>query len=471
MKQRARAFDLLKIGAGLLALLAVMTAPSGAAQASYFNEEGAPRIASVQGETFVRGSGQQEWGYAGTNTVLEDGDQVLTGSDGQLSVEFPEGVFLELQPRSRARISSIVSGPQLRLDYGTFNVVLLQNRRDPNHVRVDWARGGVDLTQSGSYRVDVHRDGLARITVLRGDAKVRSDRQWTFLSSRQDLYVDPDGSFTPEGSYLESNYDSFDRGILDRYFGSSAASLSRHLPSFIVGALDLARSGDWVRVPGWTDYGWRPRKVAPDWRPYSNGRWVSTRQGWSWLPDESWGYAPSHYGHWDFVPRMGWVWQPGKKYRPAWVRWAREGEFLGWAPIGPNNRVVQFRRGDKDESFMFFRRDELKDGRRVKVQYLKTKPRKYVVFESPDRFVRPTPLAKMKGTKTKQGRREASANAAKKAEEVARKGDPKEEERAHHEAKARRAKLTTPAQKAGKDEKASTKTGKGKGGGRGAKGK
>jgi hypothetical protein len=288
-------------------------------------------------------------------------------------------------------------------------------------VRVDWARGGVDLTQSGSYRVDVHRDGLARVTVLRGDARVRSDRQWSFLSNRQDLYVDPDGTFTPEGSYLENNYDSFDRGILDRYFGSSAASLSHYLPSFIVGALDLARSGDWVRVPGWTDYGWRPRNVAPDWRPYSNGRWVSTRQGWSWLPDESWGYAPSHYGHWDFVPQMGWVWQPGKKYRPAWVRWAREGEFMGWAPIGPNNRVVQFRRGGNDESFMFFRRDELKDGRRVKVRYLKTKPEKYVVFESPDQFVKPTPLAKMKGTKTKQGRMEASAIAAKKAEEVARK--------------------------------------------------
>ena len=120
---------------------------------------------------------------------------------------------------------------------------------------------------------------------------------------------------------------------------------------------------------------------------------------------------------------------------------------------------------------MFFRRDELKDGRRVKVQYLKTKPGKYAVFESPDRFVRPTPLAKMKGTKTKQGRLEAAANAAKKAEEVARKGDPKEEERAHHEAKARKAKVKTPSQKAGKDENASTKTGKGKGGGRGAKGK
>src|SRR3990172_12753122 len=156
MKQRAHTFDLLKIAAGLLTLLTVMTAPSGVALAGYFNEEGGPRIASVQGETFVRGSGQQEWGYAGTNTVLEEGDQVLTGSDGQLSVEYPGGVFLELQPRSRARISSTVSGPQLRLDYGTFNVVLLQNRPDRNHVRVDWARGGVDLTQSGSYRVDVH---------------------------------------------------------------------------------------------------------------------------------------------------------------------------------------------------------------------------------------------------------------------------------------------------------------------------
>ncbi len=457
MKQRAHTFDLLKIAAGLLSLLTVMTVPSGVALAGYFNEEGGPRIASVQGETFVRGGGQQEWGYAGTNTVLEDGDQVLTGSDGQLSVEYPGGVFLELQPRSRARISSIGSGPQLRLDYGTFNVVLLQNRPDRNHVRVDWARGGVDLTQGGSYRVDVHRDGLARVTVLRGDARVRSASRRTLLSSGQDLYVDRDGSFGREGSYVESNYDDFDRGILNRYFGSSAASLPRNLSSFIVGALDLARSGDWVRVPGWTDYGWRPRNVEPDWRPYSNGRWVFTRQGWTWVPDEAWGYAPSHYGHWDSVPGMGWVWQPGKKYRPAWVRWVHEGDFLGWAPIGPDNRVVQFRRGGNDESFMFYRRDDLRDGKRVKVQFLKKKHGKFVVFERPDRFVNPTHLAKMKGMKTKQGRMEAAVKAAKRAEEVGRKGDAKEEERARHEAKGRKAKLTTPAQKAGREKTATQK--------------
>ncbi|MDP3936527.1 MAG: hypothetical protein Q8R92_00130 [Deltaproteobacteria bacterium] len=468
MKQRANTFHLLKIAAGLLILVAIVTV-----LASYFDEAeaGASRIASSQGETFVRSGGQQEWGYAATNTVLEDGDQVLTGSDGQLSVEFPGGVFLDLQPRSQARISSIVPGPQLRLDYGTFNVVLLQDRPDRDQVRVDWARGGVDLNQSGSYRVDVHRDGLARISVLRGDASVRSADRRNFLSSGQDLYVNPDGSFTPEGSYLENNYDDFDRGILNRYFGSSAASLSRYLPSFMVGALDLARSGDWVRVPGWQDYGWRPRNVAPDWRPYSNGRWVYTGQGWTWVPDESWGYAPSHYGRWDSVPGMGWVWQPGKKYRPAWVRWTHEGDYVGWAPIGPNDRLVRFRRGDKDESFIFSRRDDLRDGKWIKAHLLKAKHRKFVVYENPDRFVKPSRLAKMKGTETRKGRMESAANAAKKAEEAARKGEAREEERARHEATARRAKHKTPAQKAGKQEKASTRNEKAVRGDGGADGK
>jgi hypothetical protein len=99
----------------------------------------------------------------------------------------------------------------------------------------------------------------------------------------------------------------------------------------------------------------------------------------------------------------------------------------------------------------------MRDGKRVKVQFLKTKHGKFVVFESPDRFVRPTPYAKMKGMKTREGGMQSAANAAKKAEEVARKGDAKEEERARHEAKGRRAKLTTPAQKAGGEKTATQK--------------
>ena len=49
---------------------------------------------------------------------------------------------------------------------------------------------------------------------------------------------------------------------------------------------------------------WRPY-VAANWQPYSNGRWVWSIFGWTWVPYESWGWAVSHYGRWGYGrPRL-----------------------------------------------------------------------------------------------------------------------------------------------------------------------
>ncbi len=80
----------------------------------------------------------------------------------------------------------------------------------------------------------------------------------------------------------------------------------------------LAGYGEWVRVDG-IGRVWRPW-VAPGWRPYSHGRWVSTTMGWTWIAYEPWGYLPHHYGNWALTT-FGWVWAPGWTYRPATVSW------------------------------------------------------------------------------------------------------------------------------------------------------
>ena len=95
----------------------------------------------------------------------------------------------------------------------------------------------------------------------------------------------------------------------------------------------LAPHGSWVDVRG--RYVWVPR-VRPDWRPYTEGRWVYTnRHGWTWVSNEPFGWATYHYGRWAYSARIGWFWVPGTQWAPAWVAWRSDDDHLAWAPLPP----------------------------------------------------------------------------------------------------------------------------------------
>ncbi len=90
----------------------------------------------------------------------------------------------------------------------------------------------------------------------------------------------------------------------------------------------------------WTELGtygrcWRPAYIGSQWRPYANGHWEWTDQGWFWVSDEPWAWATYHYGRWVFDPYYGWVWVPGVEWGPAWVAWREGGGYIGWAPLPP----------------------------------------------------------------------------------------------------------------------------------------
>jgi hypothetical protein len=94
--------------------------------------------------------------------------------------------------------------------------------------------------------------------------------------------------------------------------------------------------GDWMET---SDYGYvfQPRQAAQarDWRPYTNGHWIYTDAGWTWISDEKFGWATYHYGRWVRLRSIGWVWVPGEQWAPAWVSWRKGGDYVGWAPLPP----------------------------------------------------------------------------------------------------------------------------------------
>jgi hypothetical protein len=108
---------------------------------------------------------------------------------------------------------------------------------------------------------------------------------------------------------------------------------------------DLSQYGQWAE---YENYGpvWRPSQVPQDWRPYTNGRWVPTDNGYVFETQEPWGWATYHYGNWVPTQNYGWVWVPGRTWYPSTVEWrtsqeetAPDDSYVGWAPIPPDNYV------------------------------------------------------------------------------------------------------------------------------------
>jgi hypothetical protein len=95
---------------------------------------------------------------------------------------------------------------------------------------------------------------------------------------------------------------------------------------------ELSPHGRWMNNPRFGQvwvYG------DPDFKPYyTNGHWQYTNYGWSWISDYTWGWAPFHYGRWEYDNYYGWMWIPGYEWASAWVSWSSYDDYYGWAPLG-----------------------------------------------------------------------------------------------------------------------------------------
>jgi hypothetical protein len=127
-------------------------------------------------------------------------------------------------------------------------------------------------------------------------------------------------------------------------FGASALQLARADVSIDVFYNNLS-GGNWIEVEGY-GYGWQPDVAVNDqnWRPYADGYWAYTDDGWAWVSYEDFGWATYHYGRWANLADYGWTWFPGEDldWGPAWVSWRTGGDYVGWAPLPPRGPGVVY---------------------------------------------------------------------------------------------------------------------------------
>jgi len=92
---------------------------------------------------------------------------------------------------------------------------------------------------------------------------------------------------------------------------------------------------------------WVPTVTPQGWHPYPPCNWVNTKQyGWYYDDKTPWGQIVHHYGRWAYDAQMGWIWTPGSEFSPAWVVWRTSPEWVGWAPMLPDEDVQKIAAAD-----------------------------------------------------------------------------------------------------------------------------
>lgn len=92
----------------------------------------------------------------------------------------------------------------------------------------------------------------------------------------------------------------------------------------------LQPHGQWVSNSTYR-YVFTPKAAADaGWRPYREGRWVYTDNGWTWRGAQAWDWATDHYGFWTKRGLANWSWVPGDQWLPAAVEWIQSGDYVGW---------------------------------------------------------------------------------------------------------------------------------------------
>ena len=92
---------------------------------------------------------------------------------------------------------------------------------------------------------------------------------------------------------------------------------------------------------------WVPTVTPQGWHPYPPCNWVNSKQyGWYYDDKTPWGQIVHHYGRWAYDAQMGWIWTPGSEFSPGWVVWRTSPEWVGWAPMMPDQDVQKISAAD-----------------------------------------------------------------------------------------------------------------------------
>jgi len=312
-----------------------------------------PRLSFVDGQASFWRPGAQDWTQAQLNTPLAPGDQLYTGSPGNLELQIGSRAFVRGWANTQIGLEN--QEPdflqfEVTTGYTSFDLRTLEPGRT---VEVDTPNAVFTIDHAGYYRVDVNGERTSFIARRGGQATVT-------IGSGESLTIAPSEEVVIEGtaipqvtSYTAPQLDEWDKWNYARTDYLLETVSARYVSPEIYGAGDLDPYGTWRIVPAYGPV-WVPTAVPAGWVPYSTGTWIlDSYYGWTWVDTAPWGWAPYHYGRWVFVNGF-WGWAPGPVlvrpvYAPALVAFFGEpgvsvaiggGPVVGWVALGWGEPLV-----------------------------------------------------------------------------------------------------------------------------------
>ncbi len=288
------------------------------------------RVSLASGKVEYRAPNEAQWSPAAVNDPIAAGVALRTGPQtraeiriGADTIDLAEGTEIAIVKLDQLIAEIAVKGGRVDLDIRRF---------DPGEtLQIDTSFGGVWLQQQGRYDIDAGvGDQVARVAVFTGAARFVG-RAGDILIAAGDRIVF--GAAAPAKAVQETaSGDEFSEWCGGRAVDDARLAAPYFVSREMTGYAELDQAGSW-RVS--EKYGpvWTPKAPPKDWLPYRDGHWRwFPPWGWSWVDNEPWGFATSHYGRWMLADNK-WSWTPGKWVaNPVWT--PAVVAFLGTPGVG-----------------------------------------------------------------------------------------------------------------------------------------
>src|SRR5581483_7332346 len=268
------------------------------------------------------------------------GDRIRT-ERGRVEVLFPDGSALDVDESSSVDLQDVgllrVIGGRVLLTVAGGSGSLA------TRYQIETPSGSAAVDGPGEYRVAV-TSGISgpqtELAVLRGSAALTTPLGSQPLRAGERSLAALYGAPSYPQLFNAARLDAFDRwASAQREWRLGSSASAQYLPPDLQmygGTLD--RYGSWAYEASYGNV-WYPT-VSPGWRPYYDGYFDPLpRFGWTWIGTSVWAWPTHHYGRWGYA-HSRWFWIPGHQWAPAWVHWGAAPGYVGWCPLGFDNRPV-----------------------------------------------------------------------------------------------------------------------------------
>ncbi len=274
----------------------------------------AGRLSYVTGNVSFNPAGVSDWVQATVNRPLALGDQVYTDNGARAEIRIPGGAMRLNSTSAFQFLNMSDQTVQARLSEGSMEIRVRRLMGGQN-LEIDTPNAAFVISRPGAYRIDTNSDGSQTyVTARDGQGQLTTNGAAFPIYARQEAVITGQGQYQV---YAAPGNDDFDNWAMSRDSREDHLQASSYVSPYMVGYEDLDDNGDWRDVP---QYGhiWCPRNVAGGWAPYQDGQWAWVDPwGWTWVDNDSWGYAPFHYGRW-VQYNGGWGWaQVRLPHRPC----------------------------------------------------------------------------------------------------------------------------------------------------------